>query len=102
MLVVANNLFYPLVEEIEFRGFFLGFLKMRGLRSGLSVLAQASLFLLAHHKYIWQQNWVSFIVVFVSALIFGFGTIRSRTILGAYIVHAASNILIFVLGFSLS
>lgn len=95
LFVIANNLFYPPVEEIEFRGFLLGFLQIAGLNSALSVLAQALLFLLAHHRYLWQQDWISFPFVFVSALVYGVGTIKSKTILGAYAVHAVNNILLF-------
>ncbi len=96
LLVIANNLFYPLVEEIEFRDFLLGFLRMSNMRLLRSVFVQSLFFLLAHHRYIWQQDWISFPFVFVSAFIYGYGTLRSETLLGAYIVHAASNIILLV------
>ncbi len=94
-VMIANNLFFPAIEELEFRGFFLGWLIQRKMAPVLAVWIVAIIHLLAHIHYFWQGNWMTIVTVFLSLLWFGWLTVRTKSLWGAYVAHALFNISAF-------
>lgn len=82
-----------LVEEVLFRGLIAGALsrRMSLLRANL---VQASIFLLPHLLLLLVAPtlWPILILVFVIGLVLGWLRIRSGSILGPWLIHAASNV----------
>lgn len=94
--VVANNLFFPAVEELEFRGFLLGWLLSRKVPATVAIVAAAALHVLAHPHWYWSGEY--FMIVLSSALFLWYGSlvVRTRSLWGAYVAHATSNIFGFL------
>ena len=97
IVVIANNLFFPAVEELEFRGFLLGWLSQRKLSPMLAVFLVAILHMLAHPHYLWEGNYISALSVLLAGLWWGSMTLRTRSLWGAYFAHALFNITYFLL-----
>lgn len=95
-MMIANNLFFPAVEELEFRGFLLGWLSRRKSPSMAVVVLVSALHTLAHPHYLWSGNSVSALWVFLVGLWWGGLTLRTRSLWGAYIAHALFNIFYFL------
>ena len=95
-LMIANNLFFPAVEELEFRGFLLGWLSRRKLPSLLAVILVAVLHMLAHPHYLWEGKYVNALSVFLMGSWLGSLTLRTRSLWGAYVAHALFNISYFL------
>ena len=80
-------------EELLFRGLIAGSLSRR-LSFVWANLFQALIFLLPHFAILFVAREVSGIlpIVFVGALVFGWVRIRSGSILGSWLMHAAGNV----------
>ncbi|OGO63299.1 MAG: hypothetical protein A2Z45_03365 [Chloroflexi bacterium RBG_19FT_COMBO_55_16] len=94
--MLANNLFFPAVEELEFRGFLLAWLISRKLAPTLAVWLAAALHTFAHPHYLWDGNYLSFVSLFILLAWFGGLTLRTRSLWGAYLAHALWNISFFL------
>ncbi len=94
--VVANNLFFPAVEELEFRGFMLAWLVSRKTPPVIAIWLVAILHVLAHPHYIWQGSYLNLATALLLFAWFGWLTLRTRSLWGAYVAHAASNIFLFL------
>ena len=93
--MVGNNLFFPLVEEFEFRGYFLSGVTTSGVSGGWANLLQAAIHTFAHTHYFFQGNFASILLTFVVFLWLGFIVLRTKSLLGAWIGHALYNIALF-------
>jgi membrane protease YdiL (CAAX protease family) len=96
MVMIANNLFFPVVEELEFRGFFLAWLLGRKISPTLAVWLTAIMHLFAHVHLFWQGN---FLMVCITLLVFvwyGWLTLRTRSLWGAFVAHTSVNIFSFL------
>lgn len=82
-----------LAEEVLFRGLIAGSLSRR-LSVTRANLAQATIFFLPHLAILWfaPAVWPVLPLVFLGALFFGWLRIRSESILGPWIAHAAGNV----------
>jgi membrane protease YdiL (CAAX protease family) len=82
-----------LAEEILFRGLIAGSLARR-LSMTWANLIQATIFFLPHLAILWfvPELWPVLPLVLLGALFFGWLRIRSRSILGPWILHAAGNV----------
>ena len=94
--MITNNLFFPAVEELEFRGFLLGWMVRNRIQPSLAIWLVAIIHTLAHPHYLWQGNYVSFVGIFFLTAWFGWLTIRTHSLWGAYIAHALWNISFFI------
>ena len=80
VVVIANNLFFPAVEELEFRGVLLGWLSRTKLSPMLAVFFVAILHMLAHPHYLWEGNYISALSVLLAGLWWGSVTLRTRSL----------------------
>jgi membrane protease YdiL (CAAX protease family) len=80
-------------EELLFRGLIAGSLSRRLSVAWANVL-QAMIFLLPHVLilFVMPEMWGLLPVVFVGALVFGWVRIKSGSILGPWLMHAAANV----------
>jgi membrane protease YdiL (CAAX protease family) len=78
------------IEELLFRGFVIGYLCQRGIRKSYVILIQGFLFWIAHINSF--TNWY-FVLIYlpISSLLYGWLTIRSKSILPSMISHAIIN-----------
>ncbi len=87
----------PVVEEMAFRGFLVGYLQQRGWNKWLICLVQMVLFWFGHF-IAWQQNPVA---LFTMLPIFGFIawwlTVRSKNLVPSIIFHYLSTFFIYVI-----
>lgn len=82
---------------MEFRGFFLGCLISRKPSPALAVGIVSIAHLLAHPHYFWQGNWLTVATLLPLLLLwFGWLTLRTRSLWGAYVAHASFNIFAFL------
>jgi membrane protease YdiL (CAAX protease family) len=102
---IGNALFFPLTEELLFRGLLLSLLVAWGVRPWAANLLAATLFVLAHPRYLLvipgysgptrPDVWLAAMVLAVG-LLAGAVALRYRNVWGAVVVHAGANFLIFV------
>ena len=80
-------------EELFFRGLIAGSLSRR-LSIGWAILIQAIIFLAPHLLVllIMPEMWPLLPLVFLGALILGWLRIKSGSIVGPWIIHAAGNV----------
>jgi len=95
-ILIGNNLFFPVVEELEFRGFFLSWMLEKRVSPGYAVWLVAVIHLLAHIHLFLQGNYVMAAVTLAVFVWYGYTTIRTRSLWGALIAHAAVNIFGFL------
>lgn len=95
ILMVGNNLFFPLVEELEFRGYFLSAVTTSGVNGGWANLLQATIHTFAHAHYFFEGNTANILLTFVVFLWLGFIVLKTKSLLGAWIGHASYNIALF-------
>jgi hypothetical protein len=95
--VIAANLFFPAVEELEFRGFALSWALRRGMPAARAIWVIAAVHTLAHWH--WFKNGSTGMLLASLLLFVWFGRIvlRTRSMYGAYVAHAAANITFFLL-----
>ena len=96
MTIIANNFFFPAVEELEFRGFLLGWMVHHKMRLSLAIWLVAAIHALAHPHYLLQGNYVFFFAILLVFAWLGWVTIRYKSLWGAYIAHAVWNIALFL------
>jgi membrane protease YdiL (CAAX protease family) len=94
--LIGNNLFFPVVEELEFRGFFLSWMLEKRISPGYAVWLVAGIHLLAHIHLFWQHNYLMAAVTLGVFVWYGFITVRTRSLWGALIAHAGVNIFGFL------
>ena len=95
-IVIGNNLFFPMVEELEFRGFFLSWTLERGVSPSLAIWLVAVMHLVAHMHLFWQHNWILAGTTLLLFVWFGSLTVRTRNLWGAFVAHASANIFMFL------
>ncbi len=95
ILMVGNNLFFTLVEELEFRGYFLSAVTTSGVSGGWANLLQAAVHTFAHAHYFFQGNITNILLTFVVFLWLGYIVLKTKSLLGAWIGHASYNIALF-------
>lgn len=83
-------------EELFFRSILLGLMKKVGIRSWVSILIQASIFLLGHLNYFHSQNWIALSGVLLVGLSCGWITLKYRNITGAIFLHAIYNLFFLI------
>lgn len=96
MVMIANNLFFPVVEELEFRGFFLAWLLGRKMSPALAVWLTAIVHLFAHVHLFWQGNFLMAGITLLVFVWYGWLTLRTRSLWGAFVAHASVNIFGFL------
>lgn len=79
------------IEEPLFRGFLWGFLKKASWKDSQICLFQAALFMFGHIRYLGENNYSFFVIVPISALIFGLLVWRSKSISTSMITHGLIN-----------
>jgi membrane protease YdiL (CAAX protease family) len=94
--IVGNNLFFPAVEELEFRGFLLAWLLQRGMAPRNAVLTAAMIHVLAHLHWWRERNLMMLALSFFLFLWYGSLTVRTRSLWGAIVAHASVNIFGFL------
>jgi membrane protease YdiL (CAAX protease family) len=95
-ILIGNNLFFPVVEELEFRGFFLSWMLEKRVSSGYAVWLVAGIHLLAHIHLFLQHNYTMVVITLLVFVWYGFITVRTRSLWGAVIAHASVNIFGFL------
>ena len=95
-ILIGNNLFFPVVEELEFRGFFLSWMLEKRVSAGYAVWLVAGIHLLAHIHLFLQHNYTMVVVTLLVFVWYGFITVRTRSLWGAVIAHASVNIFGFL------
>lgn len=81
-----------LAEEILFRGFFLNYLKQFKFHPFLAVFLQAIIFTLLHApRYLF--NWIPILLVFAMGIFAGLITWKSNSLIPAFCMHVAANLL---------
>ena len=95
-IVIGNNLFFPIVEELEFRGFFLSWMLEKRVTPVLAIWLVATVHLLAHMHLFWQHNWIMAVGALLLFVWFGSLTVRTRSLWGAFVAHASANIFLFL------
>lgn len=95
IILVGNNLFFPLVEELEFRGYLLSAFTTAGLNGKWANLLVASIHTFAHAHYFFQGNITSIVLTFAIFLWLGNIVLKTRSLLGAWVGHASYNIILF-------
>jgi membrane protease YdiL (CAAX protease family) len=93
--ILIDILWYPLYEEVSYRGFFLGFFARENTdftsyNLGLN-LVQALLFASVHHNHVSAGVPLLLIPVFLLGFINGLVFLRSRNIVGCIVGHAVVN-----------
>ncbi|KUO40888.1 MAG: hypothetical protein AVW05_03155 [Hadesarchaea archaeon DG-33] len=95
-VVFTDVVWYPLYEEVAYRGFFLAHFtnpddspfSRRGLLLNLS---QAALFLSVHHKHVTAGQPLLLTPVFLLGFLNGFIFLRTRTVIGCIASHSILN-----------
>ena len=93
--MLIDVVWYPLYEEVSYRGFFLGFLAKEGgdfsrHNHGLNLL-QSILFVLVHHHHASAGFPFLLIPVFLLGFLNGLVFLRSRNVTGCIVGHAIVN-----------
>lgn len=93
--IMIDVFWYPLYEEVSYRGFFLGFFARENTdftsyNLGLN-LAQALLFASVHHHHVSAGVPLLLIPVFLLGFFNGLVFLRSRNIMGCIVGHAVVN-----------
>lgn len=94
--MVANNIFFSAVEELEFRGFLLSWLGKRKLSPVLIVLLVTTLAALAHAHRFWQGDIRSIAFTIAANAWWTWLVYRTRSIWGAWIAHSTWNIFVLL------
>jgi hypothetical protein len=89
--------FAPINEEPLFRGFLWGYLRGLNWKEGRILLFQAALFTSAHVYYAMRYPFMFWVLIPVSALLFGVLTMRSRSISPAILAHGLINGSVYLL-----
>jgi len=95
-VVFTDVVWYPLYEEVAYRGFFLAHFTNPGAplfsrRILLLNMSQAALFLSIHYKYVTAGQPLLLIPVFLLGFLNGFIFLRTRTIIGCIASHSILN-----------
>lgn len=96
LVVIGNNLFFPAVEELEFRGFMLAWLLSRKVSPGIAIVIAAAVHVLAHPHWFWGGQYYMLVLSLLVFLWYGSLVVRTRSLWGAYIAHASFNIFGFL------
>lgn len=101
-VALSDLVWYPIYEEISYRGFFLGvFTKKDSLFSNQNMalnLIQALMFTSVHHHYVKAGLPLLLIPIFILGFLSGLVFLRSRNIVGCFLAHAISNGIALLLG----
>jgi membrane protease YdiL (CAAX protease family) len=93
---LANNVFFCAVEELEFRGFFLGWALRRGLRPSWAIGVVAVTHTLAHMHRFWNADVVAIASTLAVTLWWTWLVARTRSIWGGYLAHLVWNVLLLL------
>lgn len=98
VMILVSVLRSSLYEELLFRSLLLGYLVQRSGRPQMSNALQAMLFLLCHLRYFAAGDWFSVAFVGIDGLVWGWITLRTRSVIPVIIIHGMINAysLIFV------
>ena len=105
--VFTDVIWYPLYEEVAYRGFALShYADMQGptfsSKNNATNLLQALLFLSIHHKHVTAGNPLVLIPVFLLGLLNGYLFIKTRNIAGCIVAHSTLNGLALLIRYVLS
>ena len=90
---VSYNLFFPVVEELEFRGFVLGWLLRRGVKTRVAFCIVGALSSLAHaHRFVPPVDFRSVVFTIGIAAWWTWIELRTRNLIGSAVAHASWNI----------
>jgi membrane protease YdiL (CAAX protease family) len=93
---VAGQLFgsalFTAIEELEFRGFLLAILLSLRMKPPAAVATQAVFHTLAHIHRAWEGNYLGLVAPLMLTLWFGWLTVRTRSLLGAWATHFSWNL----------
>ena len=95
-VVIGNNLFFPAVEELEFRGFMLAWLLHRKISPGIAIALTAIVHVVAHPHWAWSGQYYMLVISLAVFLWYGSIVVRTHSLWGAYVAHASFNILGFL------
>ena len=91
--ILTDVVWYPLYEELSYRGFFLGFFagRGRGLSNHVLNLVQALMFVSVHRHHVSAGFPLLLIPVFLVGFVNGLVFLRSRNVAGCVVGHALLN-----------
>jgi membrane protease YdiL (CAAX protease family) len=96
LTVIGNNLFFPAVEELEFRGFMLAWLLGKNVSPGKAIVITVLIHVLAHPHRAWNGQYYMLVLSLIVFLWYGSLVVRTRSLWGAYVTHASFNIFGFL------
>lgn len=89
--------FAPINEEPLFRGFLWGYLRQLKWKDGWIMIVQASLFTSAHLYFAERYPLMFWVYIPAAAILFGWLTLRSRSIAPAILAHGMINGSVYIL-----
>ncbi len=95
-LLIANNLFFSAVEELEFRGFLLSWFSRRNMAPRIVILVVAVLATLAHAHRFLQFDIRSIAFTLAVNVWWTWIVYRTRSLWGAWVAHATWNIFVLL------
>jgi membrane protease YdiL (CAAX protease family) len=96
LALIANNLFFPVVEELEFRGFFLSWLLEKRITPVYAIWLAAVVHLIAHIHLFLQGNYLMAVVTLLVFVWYGSITVKTKSLWGAMIAHSSVDIFGFL------
>ncbi len=96
LVPIANNLFFPAVEELEFRGFALSWFLRKKVPVPASIAAITILSALAHAHRFWSIDPRAWFFLLALNLFWTLIVARTRSLWGGYAAHAAWNIFVLL------
>lgn len=94
ILPIANNLFFPAVEELEFRGFALSWLFKKKIGKPLVIALIVTISSLAHAHRFWVIDLRAWFFVIALNLFWTWLVARTQCLWGGYIAHSLWNIFV--------
>jgi len=90
-MLLKDVLWYPLYEEVTYRGFFLSQLGGYFKAPWKANLAQTALFVLVHYHLVYAGMPIRLLPVFALGLTLGYTFLRSRNLVGCILGHSTAN-----------
>jgi membrane protease YdiL (CAAX protease family) len=91
--MLRDFVWYPIYEEVAYRGFFLSRLGPFLKRKWVANVAQAALFASVHHHYAQAGMPLRILPAFVLGLVIGVIFLKTRNLTGCLICHAIANVI---------
>jgi len=90
-ILLKDVLWYPVYEEVTYRGFFLSQLGGYFNAPWKANLAQTALFVLVHYHLVYAGMPIRLLPVFALGLTLGYTFLRSRNLVGCILGHSMAN-----------